>query len=146
MGCFRNVRISPWRGRAYAVQVLAMTVLAAGLTGLASSAATAQERPQWQGDIRHFQDRDLERWRQGHWYHGGHEGRAGWWWVVGDLWYFYPAPIYPYPNPYQPPATMAAVPPTPPAQYYYCDSPPGYYPYVPDCKAPWRVVPAQPSG
>jgi hypothetical protein len=89
-------------------------------------------------DIRRFHEHDFERWRGGHWVHGHHGGRLGWWWVIGPTWYFYPAPIYPYPDPYLPPTI--AVP--PPAIYYYCDNPPGYYPYVPACPTPWRAVPA----
>lgn len=52
-------------------------------------------------------------WRAGHWRHGNHDGRHGWWWVVGGIWYFYPTPIYPYPEPKAP-----ATPPAParPAQ------------------------------
>jgi hypothetical protein len=37
-------------------------------------------------------------WRHGHWYHGPHAGRTEWWWVVGDAWYAFPAPVYPYPQ------------------------------------------------
>jgi len=33
---------------------------------------------------------DPGRWRGGYWHHGEHGGRFGWWWVVGDGWYFYP--------------------------------------------------------
>lgn len=33
----------------------------------------------------------------GRWFHGRHSGRVGWWWVVGDSWAFYNAPIYPTP-------------------------------------------------
>jgi hypothetical protein len=96
----------------------------------------------WHGDIRRFHDHDFDRWRGGRWYHGRHGGRAGWWWIVGPTWYFYPAPIYPYPDPYLPPT----VPPTPGpgAQYWYCANPPGYYPYVPQCAVPWRLVLAPP--
>lgn len=36
-------------------------------------------------------------WRHGYWFHGAYGGRAGWWWVVGPSWYYYPAPLYPYP-------------------------------------------------
>ena len=36
-------------------------------------------------------------WRQGYWFHGAYLNRAGWWWVVGPTWYYYPAPFYPYP-------------------------------------------------
>jgi hypothetical protein len=82
-------------------------------------------------------------WHGGRWFHSRHDGRLGWWWVVGDQWYFYPAPVYPYPDPYVPPVVAAAPAPTPGATWYYCDNPAGYYPYVAQCTAPWRPVPAQ---
>ena len=99
----------------------------------------------WRGDIHRFHDRDFARWRGGRWHHGRHGGQVGWWWVVGGVWYFYPAPVYPYPDPYQPPVVVAPAPPAaqPPAVYYYCDNPAGYYPYVPQCLTPWRTVPAR---
>ena len=79
-------------------------------------------------------------WHGGHWHHGWHGGRLGWWWIAPGLgWTFYNAPIYPYP---EPPAPYVA-PPAAPAMWYYCDNPPGYYPYVPRCTMPWRPVPAQ---
>ena len=37
-------------------------------------------------------------WRGGYWFHGAYSGRRGWWWVVGPSWYYYPAPVYPYPT------------------------------------------------
>jgi hypothetical protein len=94
-------------------------------------------------DIHRFHEHDLGRWRGGRWYHGRHGGHEGWWWIVAGLWYLYPSPVYPYPNPYQPPVVVGPPPPAPPPVYYYCDDPPGYYPYVPTCRLPWRMVPAQ---
>ena len=41
---------------------------------------------------------------------GRHGGRGGWWWVVGDAWYYYPQPVYPYPDPYTPPVVVAPLP------------------------------------
>jgi hypothetical protein len=78
--------------------------------------------------------------------HGRHLGRLGWWWVVGGAWYFYPAPVYPYPDPYIPPVVTPA-PPSPgePAAYtwYYCRSAQAYYPYVGSCPEPWVPVAPQ---
>lgn len=91
-------------------------------------------------DIRRFHEHDIDVWRGGRWEHGRHEGREGWWWIVNGGWYWYPAPAYPYPDPYLPPV---AAPPLPPTVYYWCDNPRGYYPYVPQCLAPWRAVPAR---
>jgi hypothetical protein len=91
-------------------------------------------------DIHRFHDYDYGLWREGHWFRGRHGGRLGWWWIVGDGWYFYPQPIYPYPDPYRPP--VVAGPPSPGPVYYYCPRPRGYYPYVPNCPSGWQAVPA----
>jgi len=89
-------------------------------------------------DIQRFHERDFEVWRGGQWFHGRHEDRLGWWWIVGGVWYFYPEPVYPYPDPYRPPVVTA---PTPPGTvYYYCPSPPGYYPYLPACPSGWQII------
>jgi hypothetical protein len=108
----------------------------------------------WNGRIERFHEHDYRTWSGGHWEHGRHDGRYGWWWLAGGLWYFYPAPIYPYPDPYAPPVVVVPqVAPQPvaplappPAQYwYYCDAAGGYYPYVPSCPSGWRAVPANPA-
>jgi hypothetical protein len=102
----------------------------------------------WRGDIRRFHEHDVDVWRRGHWYHGHHLGRNGWWWIVGGVWYFYPTPVYPYPDPFLPPGPPVAVappvqaPPQPQQYWYYCRNPEGYYPYVPQCRVPWEAVPA----
>ncbi|MGH7090725.1 MAG: hypothetical protein ACREFQ_17655 [Stellaceae bacterium] len=90
----------------------------------------------FRGDIHRFGDHDLDFWRSGRWFHGVHEGRRGWWWTVGPSWYFYPAPFYPYPDPYLPPTVAPGAAPL----WYYCTNPPGYYPYVAACAVPWRPV------
>jgi hypothetical protein len=124
------------------------TVVRASLAALAlcAIAGTAMaQRDHFHGDIHHFRDHDMDYWRGGHWFNGPHGGRAGWWWIVGDTWYFYPAPVYPYPDPYLPPG-MAPAPapaPAPVATWYYCPNPQGYYPYVGQCSVPWQPVPAQ---
>jgi hypothetical protein len=34
----------------------------------------------------------------------------------------------------------------PPAEnWYYCDNPNGYYPYIASCNAPWHAVPVTPQ-
>ena len=147
-------------------QLITRTVI--GVLLVISAPAFAQHREghslhregHWQGhEIHRFDDHDLSIWRGGRWHHGRHEGRLGWWWITAGIWYFYPAPVYPYPDPYTPPVTIInqqppAVPQgnalgqpqsPPPAQFwYYCDSVNGYYPYVPNCPEEWRPVPAQP--
>jgi len=98
----------------------------------------------WHGDIHRFHEADYQHWRGGHWFHGRHGGRGGWWWIVGGVWYNYNAPIYPYPDPYTPP--MLVVEPTapvavaPPAYVYYCGNPAGYYPYVNQCYTSWQKL------
>ena len=92
----------------------------------------------WHGDIYHFRDYDFVYWRGGHWFNGPHEGRAGWWWVVNGAWYFYPAPVYPYPDPYVPPGVAVVQGATTP--YYHCSSPEGYYPYIAQCAVLWQAV------
>jgi hypothetical protein len=131
----------------------AVTVFAGLVVGLlAGLAAFAQhhEGPGFHGDIARFHEHDFAIWRGGAWHHEIHEGRPGWWWVVGGVWYFYPVPIYPYPDPYfpyEPPAVMVPVPaapepvaPPPPQYWFYCESGKTYYPYVPTCPGGWRTV------
>lgn len=111
----------------------------------------------WGGerDIRHFGDRHFTIWRGGHWHHGEHEGRLGWWWITAGIWYFYPYPVYPYPDPYLPPVVV--VPPSAPEppivatqpqpqNWYYCEASRSYYPYVSSCPSGWKTVPATPAG
>ncbi len=110
----------------------------------------------WGGerDIRHFETRHLPVWRSGAWHHGRYGGRLGWWWVVAGTWYFYPEPIYPYPDPYTPPyvvvqstpGTAAPAVPAPAQNWYYCEASKSYYPYVSSCPAGWKAVPATPPG
>lgn len=127
------------------------------LASLATFSATAGERDHqsrreasrpnpWHGEIHRFHEHDLNLWRSGRWHHGRHAGHVGWWWVVGGSWYFYPAAVYPYPDPYQPPVVV--LPPTEPApQYwYYCGNPAGYYPYVVQCLVGWQRVAANHPG
>ena len=79
-------------------------------------------------------------WEGGRWRHEVHNGRDGWWWDVGGVWYYYPQPIYPYPDPFVPPVVVAPAP-APGAQFwYFCRNPRGYYPYVSRCVVPWQAV------
>jgi hypothetical protein len=34
-----------------------------------------------------------QAWEGGRWRHESHNGRFGWWWDVGGVWYFYPRPV-----------------------------------------------------
>jgi hypothetical protein len=131
--------------------ILTVFLLAAVVLGASPTVALAQ----FHGDIRHFHEHDWALWRGGRWFHGRHGGRAGWWWIAGGVWYFYPKAVYPYPNPYIPPQTTVIVqappvapppqpvaPPPPAQNWYYCNNPHGYYPYVQACAAGWITVPA----
>ena len=106
----------------------------------------APPHPQWRGDISRFHEHDLSVWRGGRWTQGRHDGRLGWWWVVGNAWYFYPMPVYPYPNPWEPPPAMLPTHQVPPPQYwYFCEAAQAYYPYISTCPGGWRQVPATPG-
>lgn len=96
----------------------------------------------WHGDIGRFQEHDVRVWRSGRWHHGPHHGRHGWWWVVGGAWYFYPAPVYPYPDPYVP--GFVEAPPDDTDYWYYCPYWGQYYPYVATCPGGWQAVAAEP--
>lgn len=156
--------------------IVAWAMAASAVLGAMPLAASAQYRDhdrdrRWQGDIRHFENRDLHQWRSGAWHHGSRGGQLGWWWVIGGMWYFYPQPVYPYPDPYRPPTVVIEqapppvivqvpapepvqiVPSQPPAAsqpaaqfWYYCEAARGYYPYVASCPSGWKTVPATPPG
>jgi len=98
-------------------------------------------------DMHGFGGYNYDVWRHGYWDHGWHDGRFGWWWFGGGLWYLYPFAVQPYPNPYVPPVFVVQPPPppsVPPSYWYYCDNPAGYYPYIARCYSGWRAVPATP--
>lgn len=84
----------------------------------------------WRGNIRAF---DLHTWQGGGWQHATHNGRLGWWWVVGPDWYYFPAPVYPYPDIYTPYNERLG-------WWYWCDAYQEYYPYVTYCPTPWDSV------
>jgi hypothetical protein len=93
----------------------------------------------------HMPTPDHEAWRGGAWRHELHDGHLGWWWVVGGSWFFYPAPIFPYPTYIGPDYyyDYYSSYPAPSYYWYYCEDPPGYYPYVQDCNVDWQPVPPQ---
>jgi hypothetical protein len=71
-------------------------------------------------------------WTTGRWVHGWHGPRYGWWWTVGNDWYYYPRPVYPYPT-YLPPPYYSYGP------GYGLGYAPGYGPgYGPEYGAPTR--------
>jgi hypothetical protein len=85
---------------------LALAALVASAAIVSSFPAVAKDRHRHGGprEVRHHPVH-VDRWRAGHWVHGRHYGRDGWWWVVGSTRYFYPVPVYPYPAP---PVVVAA--------------------------------------
>lgn len=110
-------------------QTVAMIIGAFLLAPTFIGPTLAQERFHREGGDRRYYVHDMDRWRGGHWFHGPHAGRDGWWWVIDGGWYFYPAPVYPYPDPYAlpmvvpppgPPPVAAAPTPPPVAQAPYC--------------------------
>ena len=124
---------------------LSAFLLLSGLTqlSLADERDRGREhRAEWRGEIGRFHEHDLAMWRAGRWRHGRHDGRVGWWWIVGGVWYFYPSRMESYPDPYQPPTAVVAAPSTATQYWYYCANPAGYYPYVPQCAVAWQAVPA----
>ncbi|HEY3636947.1 MAG TPA: hypothetical protein VGK90_02255 [Rhizomicrobium sp.] len=94
----------------------------------------------------HFTPAQRAVWTRGHWYHRWYNGHYGWWWFTGGTWFWYNAPVYPYPTVvsenYYEESDYSEPGPT----WYYCYNPAGYYPYVPRCYGPWRPVPAQGYG
>jgi hypothetical protein len=116
--------------------------------------------------VRDFSPYERARWRGGYWRSDWHYGRFGWWWNVGDGWYPYADPVFPYPvevvqpavyetqvvaepDP-EPAAAPAAVDrtipllPAPPPGRYSCASPAGYFPDVDSCNGPWQLAPDVP--
>jgi hypothetical protein len=87
-------------------------------------------------DFGHFTPEERAHWGGGRWRHDWHDGRLAWWWIVDGDWYFYPEPIYPYPA-YTVPDSAGG--------WYYCANPPGYYPDVASCDAPWQFIPPDAS-
>ena len=136
----------------------------------------------YHGGPRHdFRGRDFHQlspgeqaeWQHGRWHHNWHGHRLGWWWDAGGFWYFYPAPLYPYPDMIasddvepapeaadqagqdqdQPDEDQDQAPqgaqdagPAPMGSWYYCPASKSYYPYVHDCAGGWQEVPAKPPG
>lgn len=97
-------------------------------------------------DYAHLSPADRILWQGGGWRHEMHDGYLGWWWVVGDSWFYYPSPIYPYPAYIGPQYyyDYYSYYPAPPYYWYHCEDPLGYYPSVQDCRGPWEPVPPSP--
>lgn len=94
--------------------------------------------------VNRFSPRERAAWQHGRWWHGRHRGRIGWWWWLNGSWFFYNAPVYPYPG-YVSETYYDEAAEDYGNYWYYCRDPQGYYPYVRDCRGSWEPVPAQPS-
>lgn len=122
-------------------------------TGPAAFARPVRGDFRGRGDPALWSAQDRAVWGGGHWHQEMHDGRFGWWWVVLGVWYFYDQPIYPFPDFVSeivalPPAlvpspgpVVAPLGPPPPQFWYYCDNPPGYYPYIQTCSTSFRAIP-----
>ena len=120
-------------------------------------------------DVHRFHPRELRAWERGRWIQANRAGLNGWWWVIGPRWFYYPAPVYPYPmmvservvfvnaappvSPMPPtyisPQGTTVIPPSPPPvsqMRYFCPSLNGYYPEIAQCPEPWRRVNPIPPG
>jgi hypothetical protein len=73
----------------------------AAQTSRPAPARTGQGRPQGVRYARGVQEQNFGGhvyhgrlgWEGGRWRHEAHNGRYGWWWDVGGVWYFYPQPM-----------------------------------------------------
>ena len=65
-----------WR---FGLRVAALLLATLALPAIAEEyyRGHGNRREHWHGDIRHFHDHDIARWREGRWIHGLHEGRHG---------------------------------------------------------------------
>lgn len=120
-------------------------------SALFGSAALAASAPDLHGrDYQSFSTDEKTLWQSGKWIHNWHDGHYAWYWVVGDVWYYYQAPAYPYPS------TVAAVTmtgsPVPAVDgavegpsWFYCDKPAGYTPFIGACDGTWRQVVVAPA-
>jgi len=77
-----------------AIKILMLVMILLPLAA-SNSHAEARGRHRFQGGFEHHHD--FDHWNRGYWARGWHDGRNGSWWVVGDYWYLYPRPVYPYP-------------------------------------------------
>ena len=85
------------------------------------------------------------------WAHGRHHGHVRFGFYVGAPWYwgpayYYPPPYYYYPpaRPAEPPVYVERIDPAETGSWYYCEGSGAYYPYVKECPAGWKRVPASP--
>ena len=112
--------------------------------------SAANGRGGWHGGGGHHGGWQRSGWNRGGW-HGGFWGPRVF--IGGPFWYpgpyAYPYPVYapPFSAPVvvEPPSPPVYIEPRSPAYWYYCQDPPGYYPYVGTCGGEWLQVAPQPS-
>jgi hypothetical protein len=103
-------------------------------------------------DVRHFHEPEWAEWRSGHWHHDVYDGRLGWYYEVGGVWYPYAAPVFPYPttvapliyDEIPPEEALPAAAPLPPLPHvaYHCGNPAGFYPTLTTCDTEWVAITA----
>ena len=113
--------------------------------------SAADSRSGWHGGGGHHGGSQRNGWYRAGW-HGGFWGPRVY--IGGPFWYpgpyAYPYPVYPAPV-YAPPIVEEPLPPPAyveprsAAYWYYCQDPPGYYPYVGTCAGGWQQVAPLPS-
>ena len=141
------------RTRAH-LTLLSLVLMALFVLVAAIPPSAANNRGGWHGGGRHHGG-----WRRSGWHGGWHGGFRGPRVYIGaPFWYpgpyAYPYPVYAppvyAPPVYAPPVVEEPLPPAyveprSSAYWYYCQDPPGYYPYVASCAGGWQQVAPQPS-
>lgn len=93
----------------------------------------------WRGN---FHQDDLRAWNNGRWSNTNHNGRQGWWWIVGSEWFYYNSRVDNVPRMNVPSVIYQS-------HYhrnipqnvnYYCKPVGAYYPYVTSCPSAWITI------
>jgi hypothetical protein len=93
---------------------------------------------------------DYNNWQTGRWEKTHHDGKLGWWWILGSSWYLFEQPAYPYPviNPIY--VSPIVTEPELNVQIqniaksrYYCSTTGQYYPESNICSVPWKKIEIQ---
>ena len=106
-------------------------------------------------DYHHFSAHERGIWHGGSWRHETYQGRLGWWWVAGGMWYFFAErpieaiPIIVPETAFEAPVAIVQrhqvlnIRPQTQQFRYWCDDPAGYSPGIASCPSGWKTVPAQ---
>ena len=104
---FEGCEIISWLRKAMRGATYLIIVTLASMLTLLSSAVAQRERGQLRLEERRLEQRTFLgpqtssrrvyhgrlAWKDGRWHHALRNGRDGWWWDVGGIWYFYPEQI-----------------------------------------------------